>query len=86
MPLEVSFSALVISLASSTAVHFGDLGDAVTGQKQPVNLQAAVHTIELLGILEKKTKGNLEAEEQALLAQVLHELRLRYLEVAKGAK
>jgi hypothetical protein len=84
MALEVSFTALVISLASSTAVHLGDLGDPTTGEKQPVNLAAAAQTIELLAILEDKTRGNLTKDEQQVLSQVLAELRLRYVEIAKG--
>lgn len=86
MALEVSFTALVISLASSTAVHFGDLGDPATGQKQPVNLAGAAQTIELLAILEDKTRGNLTEDERQVLTQVLAELRLRYVELAKGPK
>ena len=86
MALEVSFTALVISLASSAAIHFGDLGDPVTGQKQPVNLAAAAQTIELLAILEDKTRGNLTEDERQVLTQVLAELRLRYVDVAKSAK
>lgn len=86
MSLEVSFTALVISLASSAAVHFGDLGDPATGEKQPANLGAAAQTIELLAILEEKTQGNLTDEEQQVLTQVLAELRLRYVELAKAAK
>ena len=84
MALEVSFTALVISLASSTAVHFGDLGDPATGKTQPVNLGAAAQTIELLAILEDKTRGNLTKDEEQVLSQVLAELRLRYVEIAKG--
>ncbi len=86
MALEVSFTALVISLASSTAVHLGDLGDPVTGNKQPMNLAGAAQTIELLAILEDKTRGNLTEDERQVLTQVLAELRLRYVELAKGAK
>lgn len=86
MALEVSFTALVISLASSAAIHFGDLGDPATGQKQPMNLPAAAQTIELLAILEDKTRGNLTEEERQVLTQVLAELRLRYVELAKAAK
>ena len=86
MALEVSFTALVISLASSTAVHFGDLGDPVTGTRQPVNLAGAAQTIELLAILEDKTRGNLTEDERQVLTQVLAELRLRYVELAKGGK
>jgi hypothetical protein len=84
MALEVSFTALVISLASSTAVHFGDLSDPATGQKQPVNLAGAAQTIELLAILEDKTRGNLTDDERQVLTQVLAELRLRYVEIAKA--
>ena len=85
MPPEVSFTALIISLASSAAVHFGDLGDPVTHEKQPMNLPAASHAIELLAILEEKTRGNLTKDEQQVLAQVLIELRMRYVQLA-GAK
>jgi hypothetical protein len=84
MPPEVSFTALIISLASSAAVHFGDLGDPVTGQKQPPNMVAARHAIDLLSILEEKTKGNLTEEEQQTLKQVLVELRMRFVQLATG--
>jgi hypothetical protein len=84
MPQEVSFTALIISLASSAAVHFGDLGDPVTGQKQPANLIAARHAIDLLSILEEKTKGNLTEDEQQTLKQVLIELRMRFVQLATG--
>ena len=84
MPPEVSFTALVISLASSAAVHFGDLGDPVTGEKQPANLIAARHAIDLLSILEEKTKGNLTEDESQVIAQVLAELRMRFVQLATG--
>ncbi len=84
MPPEVSFTALIISLASSAAVHFGDLGDPVTGQKQPPNLIAARHAIDLLSLLEEKTAGNLTDEEQQTLKQVLVELRMRFVQLATG--
>lgn len=84
MAQEVSFNALIISLASSAAVHFGDLGDPVTGEKQPPNLIAARHAIDLLSLLEDKTKGNLTEDEQQVLAQVLTELRMRFVQLATG--
>lgn len=84
MAQEVSFTALVISLASSAAVHFGDLGDPVTGEKQPANLIAARHAIDLLSILEEKTRGNLTEDEQQVLEQVLVELRMRFVQLATG--
>lgn len=84
MAQEVSFTALVISLASSAAVHFGDLGDPVTGEKRPANLIAARHAIDLLSILEAKTAGNLTGDEQQVLEQVLVELRMRFVQLATG--
>ena len=81
---EVSFTSLVISLASSAAVHFGDLGDPITGEKRPANLPAAAQAIELLAILEEKTQGNLSEEEQQMLTQVLVELRMRFVQLAGG--
>jgi hypothetical protein len=84
MAQEVSFNALVISMASSAAVHFGDLGDPVTGEKQAPNLIAARHAIDLLSLLEQKTKGNLTDEEQQVLSQVLVELRMRFVQLATG--
>ena len=84
MAQEVSFTALIISLASSAAVHFGDLGDPVTHQKQPPNMIAARHAIDLLSILEEKTRGNLTDDEQQTLKQVLVELRMRFVQLATG--
>jgi len=81
---EVSFTSLVISLATTAAVHFGDLGDPITGEKRPANLQAASQTIELLSILEEKTQGNLTEDEQRMLSQVLVELRMRFVQLAGG--
>ena len=45
MSQEVSITSLIISLATSAAVHFGDLGDPITGEKQPRNLPAAKQAI-----------------------------------------
>ena len=84
MPPEVSFTALIISMASTAAVHFGDLGDPVTGQKQPPNMIAARHAIDLLSLLEEKTRGNLTDEEAQTLKQVLVELRMRFVQLATG--
>ena len=84
MPPEVSFTALIISMASTAAVHFGDLGDPVTGQKQPPNMIAARQAIDLLSLLEEKTRGNLTDEEAQTLKQVLVELRMRFVQLATG--
>jgi Domain of unknown function (DUF1844) len=80
----LSFTAFVISLASTAAIHFGDLPDPVSGERAELNLTGAAQMIEILSLLEQKTKGNLTAEERQVLEQVLYELRMRFVE-ASGA-
>jgi uncharacterized protein DUF1844 len=82
----LSFTAFVISLASSAAIHFGDLPDPVSGERGEPNLDGAAQMIEILGLLEQKTKGNLTAEERQVLESVLYELRLRFVEASGGGK
>src|SRR5918995_6071058 len=81
----VTFLGFVLSLAHTAAVHFGDVPDPVTGETIQPNLAAAQQMIEILALLEEKTRGNLSAEERQLLEQIVYELRLRYVEVRKGA-
>ena len=80
---QLTFVAFVFSLASSAAVHFGDLPDPVTGEKPAPNLEGAAQMIEILALLEEKTRGNLTAEERQLLEQVLYELRMRFVEATQ---
>jgi hypothetical protein len=82
----LSFIGFVLSLASTAAVHFGDIADPSTGASATPNLEAASQMIEILALLEEKTRGNLTAEERQVLEQVLFELRMRYLEVAGSEK
>jgi len=82
MPEQLSFTAFVISLASTAAIHLGDLVDPMTKDKTEPNLEGAAQMIEILSLLEEKTKGNLSAEERQVLEQVLYELRLRFVEVS----
>jgi hypothetical protein len=83
---DLSFTAFVISLASSAAIHFGDIPDPQTGQAQEANLDGAQQMIDILALLEEKTRGNLTAEERQVLEQVLYELRLRYVQASGGGK
>jgi hypothetical protein len=82
----LTFAAFVFSLASSAAIHFGDLPDPVTGNKAEPNLEGAAQMIEILTLLEEKTRGNLTAEERQLLEQVLYELRMRFVEAKQGSE
>lgn len=76
---ELSFTAFVLSLASSAAIHFGDIPDPDGQKRSEPNLDGASQMIEILALLEQKTKGNLTAEERQVLEQVLYELRLRFV-------
>ena len=78
----LSFTAFVLSLASTAAIHFGDLPDPLSGARAEPNLGGAAQMIEILSLLEQKTRGNLTAEEREVITQVLYELRMRFVEVS----
>jgi Domain of unknown function (DUF1844) len=82
----LSFTAFVLSLATTAAVHFGDVPDPMTGQRGDKNLDGASQMIEILSLLEQKTRGNLTAEERQVLEQVLYELRMRFVTAKNGEK
>ena len=83
---QLSFTAFVLSLASTAAIHFGDLPDPMSGEMSALNLEGAMQMIEILSLLEQKTRGNLTAEEREVLGQVLYELRMRYVEASGAGK
>jgi hypothetical protein len=82
----LSFTAFILSLASTAAIHFGDLPDPVSGQRAELNLDGATQMIEILSLLEQKTRGNLTAEERQVLEQLLYELRMRFVEATNAGK
>jgi hypothetical protein len=83
MPLpEINFATFVLSISSSVLLHFGDVPDPISGKKER-NLPMAKQTIDILGILQEKTKGNLDKEEEQLLENLLHDLRLKYVQECK---
>jgi hypothetical protein len=80
---EVTFTALVMSLNTSALFHLGEISDPATGAKSQ-DLVLAKHTIDTLKLLEDKTKGNLNGDEQDLSKHILYDLKMRY--VAKSDK
>jgi hypothetical protein len=80
-----SFQTLVSTLATQALFAMGAVADPRTGQRYQ-NLDLARHHIDLLGVLEEKTKGNLTEEEAAVLATTLYELRTRYVQMATAAR
>ena len=81
----IDFSTFVMSLSHSVLVHLGDAPDP-DGNKT-AHLELARQTIDLLALLQEKTRNNLTGPEEQLLEQALYDLRLRFVEVsrAKGA-
>ena len=79
---ELAFTTFVLSLAGSAAIHFGDLPDPNTGEQAELNLEGAAQMIDILSLLDVKTRGNLTLEERQVLEQVLHELRQRFAELS----
>ena len=78
-----SFEFLVWSLILQAEMHMG-LRRMGEGEEKPEkNLGAARHTIDLLGVIQEKTKGNLSLEEQRLLENGLTELRFRFVEASR---
>ena len=71
---------------TTAAVHFGDIAPPGSEKRLEPNLPGAAQMIEILGMLQQKTKGNLTPEEQQFLEQVLYELRMRYVEASKPEK
>ncbi len=76
---SITFTGFVLSLVTTAAVHFGDMPDPATGENRTPNLEAASQMIEILAMLDEKTRGNLDAQERSLLDQVLYELRMRFV-------
>lgn len=79
----VDFSTLVISFAQSALVHLGELAHPETG-KPMRDLTFARHNIDLLGMLQDKTRGNLDTDEQKLIENLLYDLRMKYVSQCRG--
>jgi len=75
---EINFSTFVFSLNASALVNLGEIENPGTGKKEK-NLPLAKQTIDILGMLEEKTRGNLNDEEANLLKSILYDLRLNYV-------
>ncbi len=75
----INFSTFIFSLNSSALVHLGAIADPTTGNIQK-ELVIAKQTIDILAMLEEKTRGNLTDDEQKLLAHILHDLRIKFVQ------
>jgi hypothetical protein len=76
---SIDFATFVLSLSHSALMHLGEAPHPETNTVEK-NIPLARQTIDLLGVLEEKTKGNLTGDEERLLHQVLYDLRMRFVE------
>jgi hypothetical protein len=79
---EIDFITFVMSLATSVLMHLGEHEEGVAAA--PIDLPLAKQTLDLIGMLREKTRGNLSAEESRVLESVLYDLRMRFLKVSRG--
>jgi len=79
---EIDFSTFIMSLGSSVLVYLGEI-TAPGEPPQPENLPLAKQTIEILGTLSEKTRGNLTGDEAKLLEHLLLDLRMKYVQAKK---
>jgi len=79
----IDFGTFVLSLGSSAIMHLGEAERPQTG-KTDKDLPMAKHTIDLLSMLEEKTKGNRTPQEDKLLESLLYDLRIRYVNASKA--
>jgi hypothetical protein len=82
-PPAADFIGLVQLLAMQAVVGLGGLAGP-GGQEIPPNLEAAKHHIDLLDVLDRKTKGNLDPRERSVLDTTLHQLRMAYVDAVRG--
>ena len=75
---EINFATFIFSLNSSVLVQLGVIEDPATGKKAK-NLALAKQTIDILGMLEEKTRGNLTQDEENMLKNILYDLRMIYI-------
>jgi len=78
----IDFITFIMSLATSALIQMGEHEDGSAGG--PVNLPLAKQTIDIIGLLREKTRGNLDAHETQILDSALYNLRLRFLEMNKS--
>lgn len=79
---RIQFTTFVLGLASTALIHMGETPNPETGQSS-TDLALARETLDLLDLLREKTRGNLTAEEEKVFANLLADLRLRFVEASR---
>lgn len=82
-PDEVDFSTFILSLATSAMISMGAAADPMTKKIQK-NLLVAKQNIDILAMIQAKTRGNLSDDEAQLIESLLTEVRLRFVEASRS--
>ena len=80
---QIDFSTFVLSLATSVQVHLGSIPNPSTGKAEK-DLPSAKQTIDIIGMMKEKTKGNVTPDEERLIDYILYDLRMVYVEKCKS--
>jgi hypothetical protein len=80
-PGEINFSSFILSLATQALMQMGQIAPP-EGVQIPVDRGSASQTIDILVMLQSKTRGNLDPEEDRLMEEILHNLRLSFVRSA----
>lgn len=78
---EMTFASFLVGLSAQVLIHLGEVPDPTSGEVHR-DLAGAQQLIDLIGILQEKTRGNLDASEASMLEAILFDLRMKYVELA----
>ena len=78
---EVTFSNFLFSLSTQVLIQLGEIQDPESKEPRK-SLPLAKQTIDLIGMLKEKTRGNLTKDEEALIDSALYDLRMRYVKAS----
>jgi hypothetical protein len=79
---EINFSTFVISLSTQALMHLGEIANPLSG-KNETDILVAKQMIDILAMLQEKTRNNLDTGEETLIEDVLFDLRMKYVEAVK---
>lgn len=84
-PEPVAFTSFIMSLATQVLVQLGEMPPP-SGMEIPIDLESARQTIDIMAMLQKRTRGNLSPDEARFMEDVLHSLRMSYINAKKKAE
>jgi hypothetical protein len=79
---EINFSTFIISLSTQALMHLGEIANPLSG-KNETDILVAKQMIDILAMLQEKTRNNLDTGEETLIEDVLFDLRMKYVEAVK---